>query len=236
MLKYLSRMRLKKMQNGGRPGGDPVQDSTFVKILRTPQVTREIVLDKVDRNQGEVAVSDYTPEEREAYMKYFEENFPFVDFTIQEFVLNNRREAAPAPIPASERGPDPDIEIQPTTTAPPIARLRPLESRGLPETELDKNLRPMRPVKTDVLVHEQPIMHDPAETARKAGFRGVQSNPVQIGVKRFFRRPDGTGYVKTEMFESGGKVGKKIKVLKKEGRPHDQAVAIALSMRDRGEL
>ena len=64
----------------------------------------------------------------------------------------------------------------------------------------------------------------------------MKTDPVQIGVKRFFRRPDGTGYVKTEMFESGGKVGEKIKVLKKEGRPHDQAVAIALSMRDRGEL
>ena len=36
--------------------------------------------------------------------------------------------------------------------------------------------------------------------------------------------------------ENGGRIGKKIKVLKKEGRPHDQAVAIALSMRDRGEL
>ena len=37
-------------------------------------------------------------------------------------------------------------------------------------------------------------------------------------------------------YDVGGKVAKKIKVLKKEGRPHDQAVAIALSMRDRNEL
>jgi|TARA_R100000655_G_scaffold102128_1_gene147769 hypothetical protein len=36
--------------------------------------------------------------------------------------------------------------------------------------------------------------------------------------------------------QNGGRIGKKIKVLKKEGRPHDQAVAIALSMRDRGQL
>ncbi len=39
-----------------------------------------------------------------------------------------------------------------------------------------------------------------------------------------------------QMNANGGRIGKKIKVLKKEGRPHDQAVAIALSMRDRGEL
>jgi|TARA_R100000030_G_scaffold90330_2_gene74982 hypothetical protein len=37
-------------------------------------------------------------------------------------------------------------------------------------------------------------------------------------------------------YDVGGKVAKKIKVLKKEGRPHAQAVAIALSMRDRNEL
>lgn len=39
-----------------------------------------------------------------------------------------------------------------------------------------------------------------------------------------------------QMNKNGGRIGNKIKVLKKEGRPHDQAVAIALSMRDRGEL
>lgn len=37
-------------------------------------------------------------------------------------------------------------------------------------------------------------------------------------------------------FADGGRVGEKIKVLKAEGRPHDQAVAIALSMRDKNEL
>ena len=240
---YLSNMRLKKLQNGGRPGGDPVQDSVGTSVpdtvrkilLGLPQVTRQIVLDKVDSDQGEVAISDYTPEEKEAYTKYFEENFPFIDFTIQEFVSNNRREAAPPPIPSGEHGPDPDIEIRPSVR-PPTPRIKPLETKGLPETELDKNLRPMLRLKRDVLIDEQPLMHDPAEAARKAGFRGVKSEPVQIGLKRFFRRPDGTGYVNTEMFKSGGKIGKKIKVLKKEGRPHDQAVAIALSMRDRGQL
>jgi len=44
------------------------------------------------------------------------------------------------------------------------------------------------------------------------------------------------GGVASQEYNVGGKVAKKIKVLKKEGRPHDQAVAIALSMRDRNEL
>ncbi len=43
-------------------------------------------------------------------------------------------------------------------------------------------------------------------------------------------------YAPYNLNANGGRVGRKIKVLKKEGRPHDQAVAIALSMRDRNEL
>lgn len=43
-------------------------------------------------------------------------------------------------------------------------------------------------------------------------------------------------HMQREKMNDGGRVGRKIKVLKKEGRPHDQAVAIALSMRDRNEL
>jgi hypothetical protein len=83
----------------------------------------------------------------------------------------------------------------PSQTMTPIKRL------GLPKADVGKSLRPIRKIKADRIVEEQPIMSDPAETARRAGFRGVQSQPVQIGVKRFFRRPDGTGYVKTEMFD-----------------------------------
>lgn len=83
----------------------------------------------------------------------------------------------------------------------PSITMTPMKKRGMPQSETDKSLRPMRTVKVDRIVEEQPIMSDPAEAARRAGFRGVQSKPVQIGVKRFFRRPDGTGYVKTEMFD-----------------------------------
>lgn len=83
----------------------------------------------------------------------------------------------------------------------PSQIMTPVQRKGLPQSETDKTLRPIRTVKADRIVEEQPIMSDPAETARKAGFRGVKSEPVQIGVKRFFRRPDGTGYVKTEMFD-----------------------------------
>jgi|TARA_R100000482_G_C5132149_1_gene152746 hypothetical protein len=85
---------------------------------------------------------------------------------------------------------------------PPSERLATMMTKkGLPKRELDNNLKPIRVIKADRIVEEQPIMSDPAETARRAGFRGVKSEPVQIGVKRFFRRPDGTGYVKTEMFD-----------------------------------
>ena len=49
-------------------------------------------------------------------------------------------------------------------------------------------------------------------------------------------QPSKESIYRPNMNENGGRIGKKIKVLKKEGRPHDQAVAIALSMRDRGEL
>ena len=61
-----------------------------------------------------------------------------------------------------------------------------------------------------------------------------QSDEAGQGLRDLMR-----GFAPTQNFfynENGGKIGKKIKVLKKEGRPHDQAVAIALSMRDRNEL
>ena len=83
----------------------------------------------------------------------------------------------------------------------PSQTMTPVKRRGLPQVDSDKTLQPIRAVKGDRIVEEQPIMSDPAEAARRAGFRGAKSKPVQIGVKRFFRRPDGTGYVKTEMFD-----------------------------------
>ncbi|BCV03821.1 MAG: hypothetical protein CM15mV74_010 [uncultured marine virus] len=54
MLKYLSRMRLKKMQKGGSARGDPGPGKApFVKTCVKPQVTRELGARKrVDSNQG----------------------------------------------------------------------------------------------------------------------------------------------------------------------------------------
>jgi len=83
----------------------------------------------------------------------------------------------------------------------PSQTMTPVKKRGLPQTETDKTLRSINAIEADRIIEEQPIMSDPAEVARRAGFRGVKSEPFQIGVKRFFRRPDGTGYVKTEMFD-----------------------------------
>lgn len=83
----------------------------------------------------------------------------------------------------------------------PSQTMTPIKRMGLPKADAEKSLRPIRKIKADKVVEEQPIMIDPAETARRAGFRGVQSQPMQIGVKRFFRRPNGTVYVKTEMFD-----------------------------------
>ena len=89
---------------------------------------------------------------------------------------------------------------------PPSERLATMMTKkGLPTYTPDNRMKPLRKNDADRVVEEQPIMSDPAESARRAGFRGVESEPKQIGVKRFFRRPDGTGYVKTEMFNHGGR-------------------------------
>ena len=91
---------------------------------------------------------------------------------------------------------------------PPSERLATMMTKkGLPTYTPDNSMKPLRKNDADRVVEEQPIMSDPAESARRAGFRGVESEPKQIGVKRFFRRPDGTGYVKTEMFDDGGRFG-----------------------------
>ena len=86
-------MRLnKRYQNGGK--GQPQQPhrDTIQKILRTPMLKngRRIVQGQVDSDQGAIPMSEYTPEEMEAYEKYSEENFPFVDFDIHEFVADRR--------------------------------------------------------------------------------------------------------------------------------------------------
>ena len=71
------------------------------------------------------------------------------------------------------------------------------------------------------------------QISAKQPFRVVRTGGVEESVPFIEIVPEtGAGF----RYDVGGKVAKKIKVLKKEGRPHDQAVAIALSMRDRNEL
>ena len=117
---------------------------------------------------------------------------------------------------------------------------------------LDPVLDPNRPgfkiTNTQGLPVLRADLYRPSRGPGSQTFYGGESE-VQISAKQPFRVVR-TGGVEESVpfieivpetgarfrYDVGGKVAKKIKVLKKEGRPHDQAVAIALSMRDRNEL
>lgn len=97
-------MKLKKTYQDGGKKPQPAQRDTIQKILRTPMLKngRRIVRGQVDSDQGAIPMSEYTQEEMEAYEKYSEENFPFVDFDIHEFVADRRKEQ-PTPAPQPQR-------------------------------------------------------------------------------------------------------------------------------------
>lgn len=111
------------------------------------------------------------------------------------------QQAAPPPIPASEHGPDPDIERQPEPQRPRVNTPR-LEL-GVKRSQVPQaTLKPSVISPGPKLVSEDPIRRDPMEARRKAGFRGgYQDGAYDIGVKRTFENPDGTRYVRTEMFD-----------------------------------
>jgi len=90
----------KKYQDGGRQQPQQPQRDSIQRILSTPMLKngRMVVRGQVDSDQGAIPMSEYTQEEMEAYEKYSEENFPFVDFDIHEFVADRRKEQ-PAPQP-----------------------------------------------------------------------------------------------------------------------------------------
>lgn len=98
-------MRLKKnYQDGGRQQPQQPQRDTIQKILSTPMLKngRRILQGVVDSDEGAIPISEYTPEEMAAYEKYSEENFPFVDFDIHEFVADRKKEQ-PTPAPTPQR-------------------------------------------------------------------------------------------------------------------------------------
>jgi len=70
----------KRYQDGGRQQPQQPQRDTIRRVLQGV----------VDSDQGAIPMSEYTQEEMEAYEKYSEENFPFVDFDIHEFVADRR--------------------------------------------------------------------------------------------------------------------------------------------------
>lgn len=78
----------KRYQDGGRQQPQQPQRDTIRRVLQGV----------VDSDQGAIPMSEYTQEEMEAYEKYSEENFPFVDFDIHEFVADRRKEQ-PEPQP-----------------------------------------------------------------------------------------------------------------------------------------
>ena len=106
-------MRLKKTYQDGGKKPKPAQRDTIQKILRTPMLKngRRIVRGQVDSDQGAIPISEYTPEEMAAYQKYSEENFPFVDFDIHEFVADRRaKQQPPTPTPQPQQ-PTPPASI-----------------------------------------------------------------------------------------------------------------------------
>ena len=67
------------------------------------------------------------------------------------------------------------------------------------------------------------------------GEKHLNYTKTKRGKSKYF--PNGVKRTEAEdYFAKGGKIDEKIKILKKEGYPHKQAVAIALSMRDSGKL
>lgn len=88
-------MKLKKTYQDGGKKEQPQQPQR--------DTVRRVLQGVVDSGQGAIPMSEYTPEEMEAYEKYSEENFPFVDFDIHEFVADRRKRQQPAPQPAPQR-------------------------------------------------------------------------------------------------------------------------------------
>lgn len=90
-------MKLNKTYQDGGNKPQPAKPDTVRKILRGV----------IGSGDGAIPLSEYTDEEREAYRQYSNENYPWIDFDIYEFVQQLREKQPPpsesAPIPISLR-------------------------------------------------------------------------------------------------------------------------------------
>jgi hypothetical protein len=233
MLKYLSCMRLKKMQNGGRPQGDP--PSFDVNSLMAGIMRVESQDDKFMINPTSTATGRYgqlfkeirgLPQLRGVNRKEFAD-----DIGLQDEIFMMRAEGMIPGVPGL------------IDNAYDLAR-------DYPEVVDRLSYRPDEIAALTNFLGRQGTRNYFSSILDDSEFTvpGVNKTPEEYlrlyneGVRDHLNRERGkpTRTVDTSFRpitnEQGGRVGKKIKVLKKEGRPHDQAVAIALSMRDRGQL
>jgi hypothetical protein len=83
-------------------------------------------------------MSEYTPEEMAAYEKYSEENFPFVDFDIHEFVADRRAKQQPPPPPPQPQRPAPIGLRRMFPLPPPQNQITATDDRQLQEMLFDE--------------------------------------------------------------------------------------------------
>jgi hypothetical protein len=249
-------MRLKKMQNGGRPGGDPVQD----------------YLDRVDPNRLGMSVeSTFGPGDAIAGAFPLARALSPAARAIGKY-LGLGKKAAPKPVPAAKPVNVPRRQRSYTEAGPELLpnrfddALQYRAERALSEAATEDLVGQLNVQRQAMNVIDEMNLQRFMDASRYQKFLSdleglLNVNPGGRVTKESFNTANELVGPVTDLMkqygldvppsvtrklvdsmrpynlnENGGKIAKKIKVLKKEGRPHDQAVAIALSMRDRGEL
>ena len=214
-------MRLKKLQNGGRPGGDPVYPK---------EITSQSLADYLTRTRSLPGA-------------------PY-DFRAAADTIAAHESAFTMDPKLKQYGGGPGrgvYQFEPAAAKTASNRLRQLaDIFGVSNPDWNRGVSDVSKLsreQQDVLFFADKIMAPDADSRALAEgriplsqfwaeghYRGPKKEERMMEFERTRRALQQKG------FAGGGRVGRKIKVLKKEGRPHDQAVAIALSMRDRGEL
>ena len=218
MLKYLSRMRLKKMQNGGRPQGDPPSfdvNSLIAGIMRVESQDDKFMMNPTSTATGRYGQLFSEIQDLPQLQGMSREQFAD-DIALQDMVFMMRADGMLPGVPGL------------------IRSARDLSAEYAPQIK-GFDFRPDEVAALVNFLGRQGTRKYFASLRDGTSFSppGVNKTPEQYLEKYNQGVAD---QMKRKKMNDGGKVGRKIKVLKKEGRPHDQAVAIALSMRDRNEL
>ena len=211
-------MRL-KYQNGGRPGGDPSPpfdvNSLMAGIMRVESQDDKFMINPTSTATGRYGQLYSEIQDLPQVKGMSREQFAD-DIGLQDMVFMMRAEGMLPGIPGL------------------ISSSRDLSAEYAPQIK-GFDFRPDEVAALVNFLGRQGTRKYFASLRDGTSFSppGVNKTPEQYLEKY----NEGVGdQMKREKMNDGGRVGRKIKILKKEGRPHDQAVAIALSMRDKNEL